>query len=122
MEKLFEEYDLFLTPTVAHPAPRVDQKLQSDLIYTRLRVAAELSELELADLIYEMFEKSFVMTPYTQLANLTGQPAILLPTYVTTEGLPLGIQFMASKGREDLLFEIGKQFEKKRAISITNAV
>lgn len=58
-----------------------------------------------------MFEKSLQITPYTQLANLTGQPAISLPTHVTSEGLPLGIQFMAARGREDLLLQVGKLFE-----------
>ncbi|MDN6127217.1 MAG: amidase, partial [Tetragenococcus halophilus] len=49
-----------------------------------------------------------------QLANLTGQPAISLPTHLTNEGLPLGIQFVAAKGREDLLFEVGELFENNQ--------
>lgn len=51
--------------------------------------AAELTEAELAELIYDYFDKSLQLTPYTQLANLTGQPAISLPTHVTATGLPL---------------------------------
>jgi amidase len=58
-----------------------------------------------------MFERSLEITPYTQLANLTGQPAISLPTYLTQKGLPLGIQFTAARGREDLLLQIGRLFE-----------
>lgn len=48
------------------------------------------------------------------MANLTGQPAISLPTHVTASGLPLGIQFMASKGREDVLFQVGELFEQEQ--------
>ena len=50
--------------------------------------AAELTEAELAELIYDYFDKSLQLTPYTQLANLTGQPAISLPTHVTATGYP----------------------------------
>lgn len=113
MEQLFSEYDLFLTPTTAFPAPRIDEELQSDAIREGLTNAKELSEEQLKTIVYDMFIKSFTLTPFTQLANLTGQPGISLPTHVTAEGLPLGIQFMASKGREDLLLAIGRQLEEK---------
>lgn len=113
MEQLFTEYDLFLTPTTAFTAPRIDADLQSEDIRKRLKDAENLNEAQLAGLVYEMFENSLTLTPFTQLANLTGQPGISLPTHVTAEGLPLGIQFMASKGREDLLLAIGRQLEEK---------
>lgn len=114
MEQLFEDYDLFLTPTAADVAPKIDSELQSDHIRKELARAESLSYSQLKDLIYIMFEKSLALTPYTQLANLTGQPAISLPTHIAENGLPLGIQFMASKGREDVLFQIGKLFEKEQ--------
>lgn len=120
MEQLFEEYDLFLTPTTADIAPRVDAELQSDQIRKDLAKAESLSVLQLKELIYDMFEKSLTITPFTQLANLTGQPAISLPTHVAESGLPLGIQFMASKGREDLLFQVGKLFEQEQKFLLPN--
>lgn len=121
MEELFQTYDLFLSPATAFSAPRIDQELQSDEIRARLQMADQLSEAELADLVDAMFEKSLMLTPYTQLANLTGQPAISLPTHVTAEGLPLGIQFMASKGREDLLLGVGKFLEEREQFKLPQA-
>ena len=50
--------------------------------------AAELTEAELAELIYDYFDKSLQLTPYTQLANLTGQPAISLLHTFTATGYP----------------------------------
>jgi amidase len=111
MEQLFTEYDLLLTPTVATTAPKINDDLQSSEIRDALETSANLTENELHHLINQMFEKSLEITPYTQLANLTGQPAISLPTYLTEKNLPLGVQFMAARGREDLLLQIGKLFE-----------
>ena len=54
---------------------------------------------------------------FTVTANIAGIPAISIPSgYATVDGkqLPLGIQFMAPHGREDILFEIGKKFETMR--------
>lgn len=112
MEKLFTEYDLVLSPTTATTAPKIADDLQSPEIRDALEVSASLSETELTHVIEQMFDKSLKITPYTQLANLTGQPSISLPTYVTEKGLPLGIQFMAARGREDLLLQVGKLFEE----------
>ena len=114
MEDLFLSYDLLLSPTTAYPAPKINQELQSEAIRAQLLEAENLSEHELKTVIYKMFEKSLTLSPYTQLANLTGQPAISLPTHLTKEeNLTLGVQFMASKSNETLLFSIGKLLEKE---------
>ena len=119
MEKLFESYDLFLSPTATTVAPKITDDLQSDDIRARMANADELNKAELRELVYEMFEKSLQITPYTQLANLTGQPAISLPTYVTKdEGLPIGIQLMASRGNDRLLLEVGQWFEDLKKLMI----
>ncbi|MNL77119.1 6-aminohexanoate-cyclic-dimer hydrolase [compost metagenome] len=59
-----------------------------------------------------MFEPSLTYTPFTQLANLTGQPAMSVPLHLTPAGLPIGVQVMASKGREDLLLQLAAQLEQ----------
>ncbi len=121
MEKLFETYDLFLSPTATTVAPKISDDLQSDEIRKTMLEAANLTKTELQDLVYEMFEKSLWVTPYTQLANLTGQPAISLPTHKTkVEGLPIGIQLMANRGNDRLLLEVGKWFEDLKKLMIPN--
>ncbi|MGO2084062.1 amidase family protein [Vagococcus sp.] len=111
MEGLFTKFDLFLSPTATTVAPKVSDDLQSDIIRAKMKQASELNKEELKELVYEMFEKSLHITPYTQLANLTGQPAISLPTFVTDDFLPIGVQMMAAKGNDELLLEIGQLFE-----------
>lgn len=46
-------------------------------------------------------------------ANLAGIPAMSIPAGMTKEGLPIGLQITAPYLREDILFAIGKDFEKK---------
>jgi amidase len=50
--------------------------------------------------------------PYTPQFNVTGQPAITLPLHWTTTGLPVGVQFVAAFGREDLLIKLASQLEQ----------
>ncbi|WP_165005934.1 MULTISPECIES: amidase [unclassified Enterococcus] len=114
MEELFQEIDLFLSPTTAFSAPKITADLQNYQIRTQMEHIIEFSEKQSLEVVSSMFEESLQLTPYTQLANLTGQPAISLPTHLTKEGLPLGIQFMAARGREDLLFQVGHLFEQKQ--------
>lgn len=121
MATFHDKYDLFLTPTTGQPAPLIGQELVSASMLQELSAMKERTEAQGAELIYRMFEKSLALSPFTQLANLTGQPAISLPTHLTEEGLPLGIQLMADRGREDLLFGIGELFENEGAFILPSA-
>lgn len=111
MEGLFEEVDVLMTPTTAAAAPLISEDFQSDGIRDCMRMAQELSKVQLAQVVHEMFYKGLSLTPFTQLANLTGQPAISLPVAVASNGLPIGVQVMTSKSCEALLFQIGEELE-----------
>lgn len=111
MADFHQHYDLLLTPTVADVAPKLDQFTHSQEMLDRLLHTQELAMAEQQSLIWEMFADSLAWTPFTQQANITGQPAINLPTYKTPQGLPIGVQFTAAKGREDLLLQLADQME-----------
>lgn len=107
----YNDYDLFLSPATAYPAPKIDQELMSQATIDKMKNVTELNKQERLDLIWEFFEASLTLSPFTQQPNLTGQPAISLPTHVTKDGLPLGIEFTSRKGNEALLLQMSKLFE-----------
>lgn len=106
------DWDLFLTPTTAFPAPEVGELAHSSKEEEALLSIGELNKAEQQQLVWDMFEPSLTYTPFTQLANLTGQPAMSVPVHVTRSGLPVGVQFLAPKGKEDWLLTLAAQIEE----------
>lgn len=51
-------------------------------------------------------------SPFTALANGTGQPAMSVPLYWNEAGLPIGTHFMARAGEESLLLQLAAQLEQ----------
>ncbi|MDK8190070.1 amidase [Paenibacillus sp. UMB7766-LJ446] len=111
MSTLFERYDFYVTPVNAFPAPKIGELTPHDEQIQYLMRISDLDKSQQQQLIYEMFEPSLTYTPFTQLANLTGQPAMSVPVHLTPEGLPMGVQIMATKGREDWLLHLAGQLE-----------
>lgn len=112
MDVFHDTYDLYLTPTTAHPAPRLDNPLVDPDIDAQIDQVAQLAPADRLQLLWDYFEQELTQSPFTQQANLTGQPAISLPTHLTEKNLPLGIQFTARKGEELALLRIGRLFEQ----------
>jgi len=54
----------------------------------------------------------FAGTSYNYLANLTGQPSIVLPCGLSREGLPIGLQLTGKRWGEARLLGIAKVLEK----------
>lgn len=112
MAHFHQTYDLFLTPATAFTAPRVGELTQSKSEIDYLLTISDLPKAEHLSFVYEMFLPSLTYSPFTQLANLTGQPAISLPVHLTKGKLPLGIQLMAPKGKEEWLLNLAAVIEQ----------
>lgn len=111
-EEFFKEYDALILPATNGPAFKEEQFQLSNELVEQLKNIDDYSKEEQADLIWTMFEDSLNYTPFTQQQNLTGQPAISLPLYRNTEGLPMGTQIWTRKGNERLLLQIASVFEE----------
>ena len=90
-ERAFSSYDLILSPTAPTQAFKVGEKSGNPL------------EMYLSDV-------------FTVSANIAGIPAISVPARQSGKSsLPIGIQFLAPWFREDVLFNIGKEYENAPA-------
>lgn len=92
----FNEYDVLLTPTLGE------------------RTVA-LGHLDANDPSLDAqgwYDRLFDHASYTALYNMTGQPAISLPLTTDSEGMPLGMQFVARFGAEDILLRLAAQLEQ----------
>jgi amidase len=114
-----QRYDLFLTPTVATPPigheatvmPAGQRRVLSFLLNTGLLgIMARLGLMEGA--IAQLSRQNLSYVPFTQLANLTGTPAMSVPLHWTADGLPVGVQFAAKFGGETQLLQLASQLEQ----------
>ena len=94
--RFFADHDVWLTPTTGSaPVPLGTFEFSGgDPFEVRRRMAA--------------------FTPFTYIANATGQPAMSVPLYWNGAGLPLGTQFVAPFGDEAILFRLAAQLEAAR--------
>jgi amidase len=58
-------------------------------------------------------ESSYRFAPYTELFNVTGQPAISLPLAQSRDGLPIGVQLAAPLGQDAALLNLAAWFERE---------
>ena len=115
METFFKDYDLFMTPTAADLQSKIGEQVLSGSEAVLMKMVYHLKlvkTLKKLGFVESLIKRSLQRTPFTQLANLTGQPAMSVPLHLSPEGLPLGVQFIAAKGREDKLYRLAGRLEQ----------
>lgn len=117
LNAFYEKYPILLTPTTAYPAPVADYHHIPDALKSQMEDMSSLSKEERLQLIYDQWLPAWTLTPFTQLANLTGTPSLTLPTHLTKDGLPMGVLFNAQANQDSLLLQIGDLFEKSSALT-----
>ena len=121
LARFLNRYDMLLTPTLAHPPirhgqgdPTAVEQTALDLL-DRAGLLGLLARVGLLDgAVDKIARDSLQYVPFTQLANLTGTPAMSVPLHWTADGLPLGVQFVARFGEEDRLLQLARQLEEAR--------
>lgn len=117
LARFFEGHDLWLSPTLSGPPRRIGEldTPRSLQVVTQLAARLGLSGLVRRTPQFDATAlKNLAWTPYTQLANLTGRPAMSVPLYWPPEGLPMGAQFVAPLDGETRLLQLAHQLEQAR--------
>ncbi|HQV24882.1 MAG TPA: amidase family protein [Acinetobacter sp.] len=114
MNIFFEKYDLYLTPSTASVAPKNGEistpSWQKAIVKSMLKIG-KAHYLAQGKLVDKIVRDNLKWVPFTQLANITGLPAMSVPLYWNKQGLPLGSQFIAPFGHEDRLLQLAAQLE-----------
>jgi amidase len=86
----WQDFDLLVSPVIAAPPPPIGWLTDEA----------------------EGLQRVVSLLQYTAQFNVTGQPAISLPLHMTAGGLPVGVQFVAAYGREELLLSLAAALEE----------
>ncbi len=93
--QFMERFDVILMPTLAAPPIEIG----------RIALTPDCG-------FQEWGQRTAVYSPFCQLANLTGQPAMSVPLAMSAAGLPIGTMFMGRYGEEALLLRLAAQLER----------
>jgi amidase len=96
ISSFFDEYDIWLTPTLAEPP-------------------VPLGTFDSPpDNPIKGFTRSGEFVPFTPICNATGQPAMSVPLFWNDDNLPVGTHFVGRFGDEAILFRLAAQLEEAR--------
>ena len=91
-DRLYQDYDLLLTPTLADETPLIGH----------LDPTADYQQV---------IDRLVDWGAFTPLQNTTGEPAVSLPLAQSANGLPVGMMFGAPMGQERRLLELAYELE-----------
>jgi aspartyl-tRNA(Asn)/glutamyl-tRNA(Gln) amidotransferase subunit A len=96
VQKQFEKFDVLISPTLARPPISIDQNPHQHVTIN----GEDAGKIRAG------------WYPYTYGANLTGHPAISMPTKFKSEnGMPLSVQLMGPWYSENILLQLARMIE-----------
>ncbi|HGC9285794.1 TPA: amidase family protein [Streptococcus agalactiae] len=118
MEKLHKQFPIFLSPTTASLAPLNTDPYVTEKDKRAIYNMENLSQEERIALFNRQWEPMLRRTPFTPIANMTGLPAISIPTYLSESGLPIGTMLMAGANYDMALIKFATFFEKHHGFNV----
>ena len=94
LEKMFDQYDVLLSPVLASPPVKIG--------------TIDMNTNDMKTYVERLTKYS----PFTGIFNQSGQPSMSVPLFRTKDNLPVGSMFSAAFGNENLLFSLAGQLEQ----------
>jgi len=96
LSSFFANYDVLLSPPMADAAPLLGL------------VNPEEEVGDVSAYIFGLLQSA----PFTSQYNVSGQPAMSVPLSMSSDSLPIGVQFVGGYGQERILFSLAGAFER----------
>jgi amidase/6-aminohexanoate-cyclic-dimer hydrolase len=96
MAAFFDPWDVLLSATLAEPPAMIGRFAHDTDDYVDYRMGPG---------------RVFAYSPFCAVFNASGQPAVSLPLYWSTEGLPIGVHIAAPFGQDELLMALSGELE-----------
>ncbi len=93
IDAFLAQYDAWLTPVLSAPPVHLGEQAPTVPFAT-------------------LYDRTMNYAAYTPLHNVAGTPAMSVPLGISKNNLPIGSQFAAAKGAEDLLFALAFELEQ----------
>ena len=110
----YSRFDLYLTPSLAQPPPRIGSQNLPQWQQAALKPLLALhlgGALLKSGIVDQLANEQLARVPFTQLANLTGTPSMSVPLHQDEDGLPIGVLFNGPIGGEGRLLQLAAQLE-----------
>lgn len=113
----FQRYDILMTPTCPSITPKIGDMMPSATEQSIIRLL--FGTLKLGWLmahnpfIEKEAQRALQYIGYTVPFNMSGNPAMSVPLF-WHEGLPIGTQFIARHGGEEILLRLAAQLEQQQ--------
>lgn len=97
--RFMQDFDMLLNATLAEPPAAIDRFNMRNPDFLDYRIGPK---------------GTIRYSPFTSIANITGQPAASVPLHWSPAGLPVGVHFAAKFGDEATLIQLSAQLEAAR--------
>ncbi len=114
-DKLFEDFDVILCPTVPTPTVKHGTLIptSTDEFLTGLSNVLPIGRSLLNSSTFrKVSHRTLNKMAFTLLGNMTGLPCMSVPLGMSSEGLPIGIQVIAPSNDERTLFSLAGAMER----------
>jgi amidase len=113
MARFHDVHDILVSPVLAAPPPRLGSSYVGGIEKALIRIFHRVLIPPITTMIRRRtWREAFEWVGYTQLANMTGAPAMSVPLHWTPEGLPVGIHMSSGFGSEALLLRLAAELEE----------
>ncbi|WP_197035169.1 amidase family protein [Oceanivirga salmonicida] len=130
LKEIHNDNTILITPTNSYIAPKnsttndiYDGVIEKEMVDKLLNIESDKIDYKTGlQIFFDQWEPMLKNTPFPVMFNMTKEPAISLPVYMTKNGLPLGVMLSAGEGKDQNLILFAKYLEKNHMFEMRREI